>query len=53
MTWGPQGGEICGRHGQLSRETQEFCFQKGAVILQNKNSYLIFQNSIVIEVLLF
>lgn len=28
MTWGPQGGEICGRHGQLSRETQEFCFQK-------------------------
>ena len=47
MTWGPQGGEICGRHGQLSRETQEICFQETrfkyllwiSMLGQRKDSY--------------
>ena len=47
MTWGPQGGEICGRHGQLSRDTQEICFQEThfkyllwiSMLGQRKDSY--------------
>lgn len=31
MTWGPQGGEICGRHGQLSGKHKRFVFKKATL----------------------